>query len=365
MILYSLISYPFRTCFNEYELIIFIFVDFLIDIIFAIEIYINFHLAYLDPHGNLIKNKQKIKEKYMKYYFKYDLISTIPIEIFFIKINYSVYLNQKFPFPTYYVPIAVRIFRMLKALRFLKISQNPNYNVIKRHLLDKINVSNGISQMIQFFLFFLLLCHLSACLFFYLGIIQDGNPDNWVFRYGLYDFTISEKYIFSFYWTLTTITTVGYGDIVVGTTIEKLFNCVIMVFGVIMYSFAIGSLSSLVSNYQSEANELKRKLQILEAIQNEYNIDNEVIEKARKVIKFEILQNHKDKNDLIEMLPNKLRIELSKAMYHKDILKLNFFRNKSADYIAYVSSFFKSVRFYQEHLLYKVGDIIEESKILK
>ena len=84
----------------------------------------------------------------------------------------------------------------------------------------------------------------------------------------------------------------------------------------------------------------------------------------RKVIKFDLSQNQRDKINLLEILPNKLRIELSKAMYDSTIPKLYFFKKKPSDFIAYVSSFFKAVKFSQDHLLYKTGDILDESNYI-
>lgn len=217
--------------------------------------------------------------------------------------------------------------------------------------------------MILFLLVFLLCCHTCSCLFHHIADIQKKNPGNWVFRLGFYDLSTSELYLISFHWTLTTITTVGYGDVTAGTTFEKTFNLFVMSIGVIMYSFAIGSLSSIVASYEAKSEDLNKRLNVLETIRQEYNIDSEVLNKARKVIKFDLSQNQKDKLNLIEILPNKLRIELSKAMYHHNIMRLHFFKKMPTDFIAYVSSFFKSVKFSQEHLLYKVGDILEESKI--
>lgn len=50
------------------------------------------------------------------------------------------------------------------------------------------------------------------------------------------------------YWTITTITTVGYGDINGNNTFEMLFCCLIMIFGVVGFSFVTGSMSSILSN---------------------------------------------------------------------------------------------------------------------
>lgn len=55
-----------------------------------------------------------------------------------------------------------------------------------------------------------------------------------------------ELYAISFYWSVQTVTTVGYGDVGSTNSTERIFCAVIMVFGVIAFSFANGSLASIM-----------------------------------------------------------------------------------------------------------------------
>ena len=59
----------------------------------------------------------------------------------------------------------------------------------------------------------------------------------------------NQIYITSLYYTVTTMTTVGYGDINGANTLERAISIMIMLIGVIAFSFATGSLSSILSNY--------------------------------------------------------------------------------------------------------------------
>jgi hypothetical protein len=58
-------------------------------------------------------------------------------------------------------------------------------------------------------------------------------------------------YAVSVYLTVSTITTVGYGDISGSNNLEKIYFSVIMIVGVVGFSFANGSLSSIIQNYDS------------------------------------------------------------------------------------------------------------------
>ena len=60
-----------------------------------------------------------------------------------------------------------------------------------------------------------------------------------------------ELYLTSFYFTTTTVTTVGYGDFSASTVAEKIFCIIMMLIGVIAFSLSSASLSSLLTNYDS------------------------------------------------------------------------------------------------------------------
>ena len=93
---------------------------------------------------------------------------------------------------------------------------------------------------------------MTACLWLIIAQFQneDGSiKDTWVENYKDEDGV--GLYFVSFYWTITTITTVGYGDISGTNLIERIFCSLIMVVGVVAFSFANGTLTSMLSSYDS------------------------------------------------------------------------------------------------------------------
>ncbi len=56
----------------------------------------------------------------------------------------------------------------------------------------------------------------------------------------------NDLYLTSFYFTITTITTVGYGDYSAHTFLEKIVCIFIMFIGVMAFSFASGSLTNYI-----------------------------------------------------------------------------------------------------------------------
>jgi len=114
---------------------------------------------------------------------------------------------------------------------------------------EYIKIGAGFERLAFGLIIFLVIIHIVSCL--------------WIF-FGYYDFIGSwldsetfdamgggELYLTSFYFTTTTITTVGYGDFSGNTIVEKLFCIMIMIIGVISFSLASASLTSLLSNYDT------------------------------------------------------------------------------------------------------------------
>ena len=107
----------------------------------------------------------------------------------------------------------------------------------------------GYERLFFFFLIFLILTHIATCLWIILASFIDENfKGTWVASKDAENFNPYELYVISFYWTVSTITTVGYGDISGTNTVERIFCSIAMLVGVISFSFANGALASIISN---------------------------------------------------------------------------------------------------------------------
>lgn len=356
IIIYSSIVLPYKIAFVDNDIPSDVVVDNIFNAIMVIDIILNFFTAYVDNDDNIIKNRRKVIVTYLKSWFIIDFVSVIPINYFTdttsSQYNALARLSR--------IPKLYRLVKLTKLFRMVKILKKGNVNKVTKFFLEKLKVNANIERLIYFILGFLLLNHLAACIWYFVAKMQDLNPDCWVTRLGYIDASNIEIYIVSFYWTLTTVTTVGYGDINAGTTIERIYNLFIMSFGVLMYSFAIGSLSSIVSTLDAKTAEMNQKLQILSSIKKEFSLDQEIYDKVRKVIKYDLSRNQKDKMNFLQELPNKLRIELSQIMHDSVIQKMYFFKDQPSDFIAYVAPLLKPVKFSQNDFLYKEGDMIDE-----
>ena len=353
LILYSAIITPYDIAFSDTNKVSWF--EILIDVLLGIDIVLTFFSAYTDDEENLVKNHKKIIKKYLKSWFIIDNISVLPISYIFNPSGRYSGLTKISKLPKLY-----RLVKLTKLLRITKMSSKGNLNKVTKFFMEKLKINANVERLFFFVLTFLLMNHLCACFWYFMAKIEDFSPDSWVVRLGYIDSSNVELYIISFYWTLTTVTTVGYGDITAGTTIERIYNLFIMSFGVLLYSFAIGSLSSIVSTLDQKSEEMNQKLQILSSIKKEFNLEQNIYDKVRKVIKYDLSRNQKDKMVFLQELPNKLRIELSQIMHDKVIQNFYFFRDQPSDFFAYVAPLLKPVKFSQNDYLYKCQDMIDE-----
>ena len=359
-LIYTSLITPYRISFLNEESDIGIrlqLFDNIIDLIFFFDIILNFFTAYYTYDERIEKRLNKIIKHYLKGWFVLDLISVIPINLImneFIRDDdvSSLWNFRKIP----------KIYRLTRLFRLIKIFSKKNHiTKLTRNLLDKFHINIQIERLIYYLVGLFMFIHLSSCLFFFITKLEDFSPDSWVNRLGLTDSSPFELYITSFYWSLTTVTTVGYGDVVSNTKYEKIYNLFIMSFGVVMYSFLIGMLSNIVEIIDQKNSEMNMKLNELQEIKDIYDIDDEIYEKTRKIIKYDLTKSQEQKRNFLLELPNKLRVELSKILNDNVIKKIIFFQDKP-ELINFILPLLKQMRYGKNENIYKIGEIPDESK---
>ena len=152
---------------------------------------------------------------------------------------------------------------------------------------EALEISKDFKWMMTFMVYFIMVTHVVACIWI-ISAKMDPDPNAWIssYRDEQEQFTVEERkiYMTAFYFTVTTITTVGYGDMSASTFLEQIICIFIMIAGVIGFSLASGALTNYISNQDSNSEEHDMRMAILDGLLDDFDIEHNLYAAIRKNI---------------------------------------------------------------------------------
>ncbi len=146
------------------------------------------------------------------------------------------------------------------------------------------------------------------------------------------------QYNISFYWAVTTLTTIGYGDITPTSNLARSFTMVIMVLGVGVYGIVIGNVSRIMAERNRHKEKTREKFNDLSMFMKHYKIPFRL---QRDVYNFynHLTSKRLSDNDqqIIGELPHALQAELQTYMNMRLIGNLPVFKDCSLNCLKAVS----------------------------
>eukprot|EP01084_Bolivina_argentea_P081435 147459_1 len=236
---------------------------FSIDIFLCIDILITFRTGYFDKYDplQLITSPKHIAIKYIKTRFLFDFVTSFPFEFVVATSNSN----------TNNLATYLQVFRVLRLIRLFKVAR-----IIKMvRLFDNLPKRLSISpesilyiKIIKVFFGMILGAHYVACLWWETGkqMVQLGY-DSWmedVHGRNLYlisdtNFHIFLKYSYSYYFSIVTLFTTGYGDIVSQNIIECWISVIAIIVGTVYTSYLIGLATRFVREGDDKTQIEKKK----------------------------------------------------------------------------------------------------------
>ena len=366
---YNLIYIPFFLGINDIYCIqgsylnIFFLLDIIIDIIFIIDNILPFFTAFYTMDDVLNTELKNIQKNYLKSYFIIDFLAAIPFKTLFNildrKCNDIGYLNTPlYQNNIYYIVITLKLPKAIKAF-----NRNWLMEYIKNYLnqYEHFNVYLGLYE--NFLIFFAGL-HIVSCIFIFIG--KNQYP-GWIIHFGFENKSFFGLYFIAIYYLITTVTTVGYGDLSCITPIEKVFGLFMEIVGIFAYSFALTSISNYVKVLSDKNEEFHQKCEVLDDIRVSYpELSDDLYTRIHRYLKSNLFNDKKDKKLIINSLPITLKNSLVYHMYEPIIKNFAFFKNfNNIDFIVRVILSFRPILVVKNDVLIKDGDFVEDIIFVK
>lgn len=172
-------------------------------------------------------------------------------------------------------------------------------------------------------------------------------------------------YNISLYWTITTLTTVGYGDIVPQTNMARIFTMGVMLIGVATYGVIIGNFSRMIMLADRYREERKEKMAGLNQFLKFYNIPASLQRQVFSFYTHLITQNISEQDTrIINELPQALQNELAVYMKIKLIRNVHIFKDCSTPCLKLIAQKLEQTYLSPNEYIVKKGEVGEEMFII-
>lgn len=295
-------------------------IDLFIDICFIVDILLNFVTTYADKRGDEVTDPYRIGVNYLKTWFALDAISTIPLDC--ISSGMPVNLQPA---------KLLKLSKMTKAFRFARLSKvvKLSHGSSLAESFDDFFIQSSVQFALKLFKIFFssaVICHWLACLMaisgsgFLENYVEDGKTaDTW---------NPSRRYFASLYWAVTTMTTVGFGDIVPNSDSERAATMLAMVLGGGFYGFVIAEMSSIVVTRDVKTRRFYEKLDTVGAWLEHHELPVPYRERVLRYLReFYRRRTALDEHAILDDLSPDLREELTQHLLPEAVVRNTLFES--------------------------------------
>ena len=327
--------------------------DYFVLISYAIYIILNFFQSYIDKEtGEIIYSNKKIALNYLKGWFIIDSLSTFPWEL----ISEAPYLRL------------IRLIRINKIFQFFSFVERVSFKM--RHTIS-------LFRLVFFGIFgtFIL-----SCLWFIFCLhFQQYEKINFLSENNLSKKDPFNSLLNCFYFSLTTITTTGFGDLTAKNFYEKIFATLMMLIGVLYFSFLMSVLYEEIRNVGEDNQILDAQKFIFDLKQFNIGKSNKSFrEKIDKKIIADVMFNvqhsryeQETKKVNFDILPRKIKNILSeylwKDVFHQIIEYYKFLDNNKQvkTFLCKLSYHFKFKFYNKKEVIFHPNRNVNEMNIIQ
>ncbi|KAI5661553.1 hypothetical protein M9H77_20876 [Catharanthus roseus] len=318
LVAYSAWVCPFEIAFlNSHTINPLFIADNIVDIFFAADIVLTFFVAYLDPRTQLlVLDSKKIATRYLSTWFIMDVASTIPFEAigFLFTGKHQLVVS----------------YSVLGMLRFWRLRRVKSFFT---RLEKDIRFSYFWVRCARLFFVTLLLVHCAGCLYYLLADRYPHQGNTWMsavnpnFR----EKSLWFRYISAIYWSMTTMTTVGYGDMHAVNSLEMIFITLYMLLNLGLTAYIIGNMTNLVVEGTRHTMEFRNSIEAASNFVNRNRLPPRLKEQILAYMCLRFKAENLNQQQLIEQLPRSICKSICQNLFLPTVEKVYLFKGVSRE----------------------------------
>ncbi|KAK8660542.1 hypothetical protein V6N13_051465 [Hibiscus sabdariffa] len=298
---------------------------------FALDIILTFFVAYLDKTTYLlVDDPKKIAWKYGSSWLVLDIISTIPSEL-------ARKISPR-PLRSYGLFNMLRLWRLRRvSALFSRLEKDKNYNYFWVRCAKLICVT-------------IFAVHCAGCFFYRIAAKYHDPGRTWLsdsLGDNFHEQSLSVRYVTSIYWSITTLTTVGYGDLHPVNTPEKIFDTFYMLFNLGLTAYLIGNMTNLVVHGTSRTRIFRDTIQAASSFAQRNQLPRRLQDQmlAHLCLKYRTDSEGLQHQETLDSLPKAIRSSISHYLFYSLMDNVYLFRGVSNDLLFQLVSEMKAEYF--------------------
>ncbi|XP_041029753.1 potassium voltage-gated channel subfamily H member 4 [Carcharodon carcharias] len=325
--------------------------DIAVEMLFIFDIILNFRTTYVSQSGQVVYDARSICIHYGTTWFIVDLIAALPFDLLYafnITVTSLVHLLK-----------TVRLLRLLRLLQ--KLDRYSQYSAMVLTLLMSM---------------FALLAHWMACIWYVIGRreMEMNDPHTWDIGWlnelgkrlempytnnSVGGPSVRSAYIAALYFTLSSLTSVGFGNVSANTDAEKIFSICTMLIGALMHAVVFGNVTAIIQRMYSRRSLYHTRMKDLKDFIRVHHLPQQL--KQRMLEYFQTtwsVNNGIDANELLRDFPDELRADIAMHL-NKEILQLPLFISASRGCLRSLSLHIKTSFCAPGEYLIRQGDALQ------
>eukprot|EP00884_Botryococcus_braunii_P021334 jgi/Botrbrau1/7885/Bobra.9_2s0059.2 len=324
------------------------FLQYIFFVLFLVDMLFKFRVAYYDDQV-LVTDTRRIAQHYLRTWFFVDLIAWIPFDM--------IVLTAMCPHGQ--VSPAARYASLLSLLHLLRLYR---VGIFFRYMEYNLTVNLVVTTVVRNSMITFYSLHWGACIFFFIARQYGLGENTWVYLNEgfLLNQNNATQYVFSLYWSITTLAGVGYGDWHPVNAGEAVFVICYMFYNLWLISYILGTITLLVVKHDERAGKYRERSENLKNYANINGIPKELKESMQAHLRLHFANEEAADEAVLSAYPSTIRRRLLRHLYLEQLRSCYLFQGCRQKFLDAVLSIAKVELFMPKVEVVAEGDHINE-----